>query len=210
MPIANGRHRDDCRNRCQQEADTSQTGSDCSCGPGSDQNLSIGTPNTVICCGSSTVCPAIACSAAGDCPTCPPKDQANQACEDECVKDKRKERRNRPIGQKILELPLLPFRLLEAENLGEVLEIIEDEFPGGTTGAAATTGAASLAAVAPPPLAMFPPSGLPQPQGFQPGTFNLAQSTTSLIGGGALPSAALTVIFNDNINEINALNIMMI
>ena len=161
-------------------------------------------PNAVTCCGPPTVCPAIFCSAVVDCPTCPLKDRANQECEDECVKDKRKGRRNRPIGQKFLELPLLPFRLLEAENLAEALEIIEDEYPGGTTGAAATTGAASLAALAPPPLAMFPPSGLPQPQGFQPGTFNLAQSTTSLIGGGALPSAALTVIFTDNINEMNA------
>ena len=148
-------------------------------------------------------CPASACCPEIDncdiCPVCPPANgnvatRLNQNCIDSCVHDRRKERRDRPIVSKVIELPLLPLRLLEAQSLEEVLEIIEDEFPGGTTGAAATAGAASLAGVAPAPLPMFPPSGLPQPQGFQPGTFNLAQSTTSLIGGGALPSAALTVI----------------
>jgi hypothetical protein len=51
-----------------------------------------------------------------------------------------------------------------------------------------------LAALAPPPLSLFPPSGLPQPQAFQPGTFNLVQSSAGSIGGGALPTSALAVI----------------
>ena len=109
-----------------------------------------------------------------------------------CVKNKRQERRNRPIGQKLSELPLLPMRLLQAESIDELLEIIEDDFPGGS-GGAAVAGVGSIAALTPPPLSLFPPSGLPQPQALQPGTFNLAQSSAASIGGGALPTSALAV-----------------
>ena len=188
--MAYGRHTVECRNRCRNGINNNQAIPTCDC---------IIPPI-----GGGTVCPACASNGCHEsncnlCPVCPTANSngatvLNQNCLDSCVHDRRKERRDRPIVNKIIELPLLPFRLFEAQSFEELLQIIEDEFPGGTTGAAATAGITSLAGVAPAPLPMFPPSGLPQPQGFQPGTFNLAQSTTSLIGGGALPSAALTVI----------------
>lgn len=197
-----GRHTTECRNRCRESINNNQATPTCDC------RVPV-SPIT----GTGTVCPPCVSNGCTDrifcrlCPVCPTANMnsatvSNQNCLDRCIHDRRKERRDRPIANKFIELPLLPFRLLEAQSFEEVLEIIEDEFPGGTTGAAATAGITSLAGVAPAPLPMFPPSGLPQPQGFQPGTFNLAQSTTSLIGGGALPSAALTVIAK-NIIYIN-------
>ena len=48
---------------------------------------------------------------------------------------------------------------------------------------------------------MFPPVGLPQPVGLQPGTLNIVQPGTSLAGGGALPAAALTVSNTTNLFE---------
>ena len=195
-----GRFNSECRNRCRNGMSNRQnlaTGTCCK------QDLFTGGPvNNCPAC-LSTNCPITVCAVCADCPFSTGNNGGtngrNQNCVDNCVRDRRRERRDRPFPNKLVELPLLPFRLLEAESLSEVLEIIEDEFPGGTTGAAATAGITSLAGVAPAPLPMFPPSGLPQPQGFQPGTFNLAQSTTSLIGGGALPSAALTVNAENNI-----------
>ena len=191
-----GRHTAECRNRCRESINNNQATPTCNC-----RGLpTAGTGTEMVKCPecASNNCPAINCLR-NFCPVCPTANRnsatvLNQNCLDRCIHDRRKERRDRPIVNKFIELPLLPFRLLEAQSFEEVLEIIEDEFPGGTTGAAATAGITSLAGVAPAPLPMFPPSGLPQPQAFQPGTFNLAQSTTSLIGGGALPSAALTVI----------------
>ena len=67
------------------------------------------------------------------------------------------------------------------------------DFPGGQAGAAAT-GVAALAALAPPPLPMFPPSLLPQPTAIQPGVSNVVSAAGSPVGGGALPSAAITVM----------------
>ena len=64
---------------------------------------------------------------------------------------------------------------------------------GPAEAARASFGLASLAAITPPPLAMFPPLGLPQPLGFQPGTANILQQSSSVLGGGAVPTAALTV-----------------
>ena len=61
---------------------------------------------------------------------------------------------------------------------------------GPAEAARASIGLTSLAAITPPPLAMFPPLGLPQPLGFQPGTANILEGG---LGGGALPTAALTV-----------------
>ena len=64
----------------------------------------------------------------------------------------------------------------------------EDGIEEGTR-AGAVASIASLAALTPPPLAMFPPLGLPQPLGLQPGSLNV-------LGGGALPTAAVTVSLN--------------
>ena len=66
--------------------------------------------------------------------------------------------------------------------------------PGtATTVSTGSVGIATLATFTPPPLAMFPPVGLPQPLGLQPGTLNVVQPGTSLAGGGVLPTAAITV-----------------
>ena len=74
----------------------------------------------------------------------------------------------------------------------DLINMLEEDFPGGVAGAVAV-GTVSVAAVAPAPLLMFPPAALPQPQSLQAGTFNVAQPSTSLAGGGALPTSVLAV-----------------
>ena len=71
----------------------------------------------------------------------------------------------------------------------------EDGYQEAATVTAGTFGVASLVSLSPPPLVMFPPLGLPQPLGLQPGTFNLLQEGSILTGGGALPTAAIAVIY---------------
>ena len=87
----------------------------------------------------------------------------------------------------------------------DIFELFDgNPFDGDGPGTAATVstgsvGIATLATFTPPPLAMFPPVGLPQPVGLQPGTLNIVQPGTSLAGGGALPAAALTVSNTTNL-----------
>ena len=69
----------------------------------------------------------------------------------------------------------------------------EDGPPAAATVSTGSFGIATIATFTPPPLGMFPPVGLPQPLGLQPGTLNIVQPGTSLAGGGVLPTAALTV-----------------